>query len=350
MSVELFPDHKAILNFHHSLAVLEIDLLSYLTDFLSREEYAHRQFDIYVKPTLNQSAFDFIIVEPGETIYILQTPKDEDDFQTKKEALTESEQESSTIRSLYYIFDKDLFEILSENESDVDYFVQPSDFKENTDVLAETFAKKEAQAERLNKKETRQMTRALNPNTNIENYDSPKLSKRQRQYAKSQSQTKQKFKGGPETNKTGLLVKRVVSCANRLENKGDILVVAPTPADANHLKDLITAEDGRSLQELGINVASYDEVSPPDKKYNALFIDEAQEFEDSWLEDLVENYLVPLTDEHDYEYVVMSAAKNPPKVPQIFGRFITLEAKQRHIPIDMETMDIYHEILENEGG
>jgi len=350
MSVELFPDHKAILNFHNSLAVLEIDLLSYLTSFLSGEKYTHRHFNIYVKPTLNQSDFDFIIVEPREMIYIIQTPQDEEDFVHKKEALTPTERNSPTIRTLYYIYDTDLFEILSENESESAYFVQPSDFEDDTNILEETFAEKEAENPRLPKNETRNMIRALNPNSNIKNYDSPKLPRQQRQYAKSTTQTKQKFKGGPETNKTSLLVKRVVNCANRLEHAGDILVVAPTPADANHLKDLITAEDGRSLQELGINVASFEQLTPPAQKYNALFIDEAQEFKDSWLVELVEHYLVEMTDENDYEYVVMSDDQNPPKVPQIFGRFITLQGKQRNIPIDTETVDIYQEILENEDS
>jgi len=350
MSVELFPDHKAILNFHDSLAVLEIDLLSYLTSFLSREEYVHRQFDIYVKPTLNQSDFDFIIVEPEEMIYIIQTPQDEKDFAHKKEALTQTEQQSPLIRTLYYIFDKNLFEKLSENVSESASLVQPSDFEDNTEVLAETFAEKGTTDARLPKKETRHMIRALNPNSNIKNYDSPVLPKQQRQYAKSTPQTKQKFKGGPETNKTSLLVKRVVNCANRLEDTGSILVVAPTPADANHLKDLITAEDGRSLQEIGINVASFEQLTPPAQKYNALFIDEAQEFNDSWLVELVEDYLVKMTDDNNYEYVVMSDTQNPPKVPQIFGRFITLKDKQRNIPIDTETMDIYQEILANEDS
>ena len=62
MSVELYPDHKAILNFHDSLKVYEVDFLDHLTAFLGQDAYADRQFNVYVKPTLHQSTFDFISI------------------------------------------------------------------------------------------------------------------------------------------------------------------------------------------------------------------------------------------------------------------------------------------------
>src|SRR5699024_3452667 len=85
MSVELYPDHKAILHFQDSLKVYEIDFLDYLTEFLLHDEYAKRQFEIYVKPTLGHSAFDFIVLEPNQAIYSFQTPENLEQFQLNQQ-------------------------------------------------------------------------------------------------------------------------------------------------------------------------------------------------------------------------------------------------------------------------
>src|SRR5690625_4867445 len=85
MSVELYPDHKAILHFQDSLKVYEIDFLDYLTEFLLHDEYAKRQFEIYVKPTLGHSDFDFILLDQNHAIYTFQTPTNLQQFQINQE-------------------------------------------------------------------------------------------------------------------------------------------------------------------------------------------------------------------------------------------------------------------------
>ena len=91
-----------------------------------------------------------------------------------------------------------------------------------------------------------------------------------------------------------------------------------------YLKDLITAEAGRSLQELGVDVSSYQELGPPKEKYLALFIDDAEYFDEESFHYLLDEYLVEMSDTNDFEYVVMADEEYLPKVPQIYGRFITL--------------------------
>ena len=88
MSVELYPDHKAVLHFYNSLKVYEIEFLDYLTAYLTSDLYTDRHFDIYVKPTLHHSAFDFIIVEPNQAIYTIQTPKTLEEYLTAQKTLT----------------------------------------------------------------------------------------------------------------------------------------------------------------------------------------------------------------------------------------------------------------------
>src|SRR5699024_2896134 len=113
----------------------------------------------------------------------------------------------------------------------------------------------------LTKVETDEIKQRLNPNTNIENYISKSLPRDYEDYVKSQSQAKQKFKGSQGSGKTLLLTKRVINCANRLKEDGRILVISGNISKVNDLKNLITAEDGRSLQELGIDISSFQERS-----------------------------------------------------------------------------------------
>src|SRR5699024_6914177 len=96
--------------------------------------------------------------------------------------------------------------------------------------------------------------------------------------------------------KTSLLVKRVVNCAWRLNQRGKILVVAGNAKKATDLKDLITAEDGRSLQELGIDIEHYEQLTPPNVKYHALFIDDAEELATVDFHDLLDHYLVDMNE------------------------------------------------------
>src|SRR5699024_5553916 len=158
----------------------------------------------------------------------------------------------------------------------------------------------------LTKVETDEIKQRLNPNTNIENYISKSLPRDYEIYAKSETQAKQKFKGIQGSGKTLLLTKRVINCANRLKENGRILVISGNISKVNDLKNLITAEDGRSLQELGIDISSFQELAPTKKKYQALFIDDAQYLKTSWIDYLLEHYLIEMSEENDYEYIVMA--------------------------------------------
>ena len=141
MSVELYPDHKAILHFQDSLKVYEIDFLDYLTEFLLRDEYVDRQFEIYVKPTLGHSAFDFIVLEPNQVIYSFQTPENIKQYQMNQEifdffmeqrlytlsptfqrriqqTIIEKQQEKKevVIKQLFYIYEENFLEEIYEED------------------------------------------------------------------------------------------------------------------------------------------------------------------------------------------------------------------------------------------
>lgn len=350
MSVELYPDHKAILNFYDSLTVLEIDLLSYLTTLLSQEPFAQRQFNLYVKPTLHQTAFDFIVVEPNHTLYIIQAPENREQFEQKKEALKQnlhpSFQNEELIKPLFYIYNQELYDTLIENEENSS-FITPTEFEENTNASQKIFTKKKAPADRLTVKESRQIEWLLNPNTNLKDYIPKTVPTRYEEYSKSKAQAKHKFKRTKDVDDKTLLVKRVLNCARRLNDTGKILVIAGDPTKALNLKDLMTAEDGRSLQELGIEVENYHELSPPNKKYKALFIADAENLKTKDFKDLLDHYLIEMSPENDYEYVVIADEENLPQVPQIYGRFITLEKDPRDIDkLLQDSREIFLEILQ----
>ena len=371
MSVELYPNHKAILNYYHSLKVFEIDFLAYLTEFLAQDKYALRQFEIYVKPTLNHTAFDFIVVEPGVAIYIIQTPENEEEYQFKKENLKrfleekidtlsvslhknlnkltnkkQKQKKNAVIKQFFYVFDKEAIEELTQEEKNEALIVSVEDFKENSAILTDAFEKNKYAANRLTSKETKEIRYTLNPNTNIKNFFPKKLPIEYEKHAESQTQTKQKFKGTTGSGKTLLLTKRIIHCANRLNNSGKILVLAGKETEQTKLKDYITAEAGRSLQELGIDIQAFSNLIPPTKKYQALFIDDAEYLEPKDLEQLLNEYLVPMTEQNDYEYVVTANSEALPTIPQIFGRFITLNKDLKRIDKLLgDSREIFLEIL-----
>lgn len=348
MSVELYPDHKAILHFHQPLTVLEIDLLSYLTSLLEQEQFAYRQFHLYVKPTLHQSAFDFIIFEPNHALYIIQTPENEEQFLEKQEALDQnlnlSRREDAQVKTLHYIYNEALYDLLQEEESQ---FISPKDFENNQEKVEEIFAEQDRNAQGLSQKESRHIERLLNPNTNIQDFIPKTVPTRYEKHVKSGSQEKQKFKGGDQVGKTTLLVKRIIRAVRRLDGNGKILVVSGNPNNISHLKDLITAEDGRSLQELGIDVEHNNQLTPPKNKYSALFIDDAGELEAKEIKTLLEDFLVEMSPDNDYEYVVMANENKLPTVPKIMGRFITLAEDPREIDtLLQDSREIFLQILE----
>ena len=383
MSVELYPDHKAILHFQDSLKVYEIDFLDYLTKFLSADEYAKRHFDIYVKPTLSHSSFDFIVVEPNRRIYIIHTPESMDQYLVGNETFeyfmnqrlhtlsptlhrriqrtvkdNQFEKSAQIIKQLYYIYDESLLEdILSLNDDEdfekivedklsKDIIVGGSDFIEHSQMLTDLFEVPKQSDNRLTGKETHEAKQTLNPNTNIVDYIPKTLPKDYEEKAQSVSQSKQKFKGPEGSGKTLLLAKRIINCANRLKNSNRILVISGDITKVNHLKDIITAEDGRSLQELGIDISSFQELAAPKKRYQALFVDDAQFIKSDWFDYLLTHYLIDMTDEEDYEYVVMADEDNLPTIPKIHGPFRTLKFDFRRIQKMLnDSREIFLDIL-----
>jgi len=356
MSVELYPDHKAILHFQDSLKVYEIDFLDYLTEFLLHDEYAKRQFEIYVKPTLGHSAFDFIVLEPNQAIYSFQTPENLEQFQINQETfdyfmnqrlytlspafqrriqqtIFEKQQEKKeiVIKQLFYVYEESLLEEIYEEGFEDAILITSKDFKEDFSTLNDVFSVPQNSSVQLTDVETEEIKERLNPNTNIEHYISKSLPRDYQDYAKSKSQARQKFKGPHGSGKTLLLTKRVINCANRLKENGRILVISGNISKVNDLKNLITAEDGRSLQELGIDISSFQELAPANRKYQALFIDDAQYLKTAWIDYLLEHYLIEMTEENDYEYIVMADEAQLPVVPKIFGPYHTLNHDLRRI-------------------
>lgn len=349
VSIELYPDHKAILHFYDSLKVYEVDFLDYLTRFLAQDAYADRHFDIYVKPTLHHSAFDFIIVEPNQKIYIIQTPESTEEYLEKKEAtdfffdnrlsslsptlnrnIQKSAQANKTIKKaiikqLFYTFEYELFENLHEMKDEQDVLLSANDFQQQSTILEEFFVHEKAASNRLTFTESTEMNTALNPNTNFIEYIPKTVPKEYLDKTMSFSRAKQKFKGSNGYGKTILLAKRAINCSNRLKQAGKILMIAGDSSKVNQVKDIVTAESGKSLQELGIVVSSYQEALPPTEKYQALFVDDGHYLKVEWFKDLLDNYLMEMTEEADYEYVVMVDDAYPTKVPQIYGPFVTLK-------------------------
>src|SRR5699024_9897863 len=271
MSVELYPDHKAILHFQDSLKVFEIDFLDYLTEFLLQDEYAKRHFEIYVKPTLGHSAFDFTVINPNQTIYSLQTPENLEHYQMIQEifdyfmkhrlytlspafqrriqqTILEKQQEKKevVIKQLFYIYEESFLEEIFEEGFETSTLITSTDFQKSSSILKDIFSAPKNSSIQLTETETEEIKQRLNPNTNIKNYISKSLPRDYEIYAKSETQAKQKFKGIQGSGKTLLLTKRVINCANRLKENGRILVISGNISKVNDLKNLITAEDGRS--------------------------------------------------------------------------------------------------------
>lgn len=367
MSVELYPDHKSILHFQNSLKVYEIDFLEYLTAFLSQDKYGQRHFDLYVKPTLHHSAFDFIVVEPHHKMYVIQTPVSVEEYQagietldafyeqrlqTLSPTLNENIQKSARgkdvlkqalIKQIFYVYDKRLLDTFRDEE---EAFITAEDFQENSNLLEEVFKQQTNSNFRLTRNESAEIKEVLNPNTNFKRYIPKSLPSDYQEYVKSHTQTKQKFKGPSGFGKTIVLAKRAINCSNRLKDQGRILVIAGNEENVPLLKDLITAEATRPLQELGIDVYRYQELVPKAEKYRALFIDDAQCLEPAAFEDLLDNYLVTMNEENDYEYIVMADDQSLPKVPQIFGPYRTLKVNlQRMTKLLRDSRDVFLEIL-----
>lgn len=371
MSVKLYPDHKAILHFHDSLKVFEIDFLDYLMKFLTQEEYGHRRFEIYVKPTLAHSALDFVILEPNHALYVIQTPETADQYHFGNDTLAylkrnrlyvlstalyrriqrtvsdnRLEKTNLLIKQLFYLYDETAMgrmndELLKENT-----FLTVKDFQTSSPALKAAFEHQEDADIRLTNAETVEIQQTLNPKTNIKNYITKSLPREYQEFAKSIPQSKQKFKGASGSGKTLLLTKRIINCANRLLEKGKILVIAGDITKVNSLKDLITAEDGRSLQELGIDVSSFQDLIPPKEKYHALFIDDAEYLQPAWFNYLLEHYLVEMTEDNDYEYVVMANEGNLPAVAQIYGPYRTLKYDLRRMHrLLSDSREIFLDIL-----
>lgn len=132
-------------------------------------------------------------------------------------------------------------------------------------------------------------------------------------------QGRRKIRGAAGSGKTTVLAKRVADCAtNRFKAQEKILVVTYNITICNYVTDKITAEGGKNLNELGVTVRHFHSLykwkevgggfeikcKKEDDYYDAIFIDEGQDFEEAWFRRLINDYLNK--DNLESEYVIFA--------------------------------------------
>ncbi|MDK6939431.1 ATP-binding domain-containing protein [Aerococcus sp. UMB8487] len=167
---------------------------------------------------------------------------------------------------------------------------------------------------------------------------------------------KQKARGSAGSGKTTLLAKRVANAAERLETNQAILVTYFNITIGNYLHDKIVAEAGKNLHELGVDlqhfnslfrwkrdgnrywIASLKEI---DKKYQAIFIDEGQDFEYEWFKVLEASYLAG-----DGEFVIFADQNQniygQKMEQQVDDTSMTYQLPRTPIPGRWNSFDISH--------
>src|SRR5699024_9854675 len=145
----------------------------YLTEFLLHDDYAHRHFEIYVKPTLGHSAFDFIVLEPNRAIYIIQTPENFEQFQVGDETFNyfmlqrlytlsptfhrriqqtiqekQSEKKQFLIKQLFYIYEETYLEKFSTDDLEKNILITSEDFQTYSSTLKSIFSAQESSEDR----------------------------------------------------------------------------------------------------------------------------------------------------------------------------------------------------------
>lgn len=163
---------------------------------------------------------------------------------------------------------------------------------------------------RLSKDECQEIRSIIDPGENGQNMPLPDFKGKYGRLCQSEDGRK-KIRGIAGTGKTSVLAKRVVNASKRFPH-GEILVTCYNITMCNYLQDKIVAEGRKSLNELGIRVQhfhslySWKKISDKeyvmngkseDNRYDALFIDEGQDFKREWFDCLIQDYLMESTRE-----------------------------------------------------
>lgn len=158
---------------------------------------------------------------------------------------------------------------------------------------------------------------------------------------------RRKIRGAAGSGKTTVLAKRVAACADRLKSGQKILVVTFNITMCNYIQDKIVAEGGKNLNRLGVTIANFHSLynwkkdadaeeniiiadKTSDDVYDAIFIDEGQDFESEWFRLLIEDYLNK-SDEETNEYVIFAD-----EAQNIYSRFqeeVNIDGGHRTLPV-----------------
>ena len=194
----------------------------------------------------------------------------------------------------------------------------------------------------MSKEETSRIEFIINPGFNGKNIKTFPVDPDYRRLASSQPK-RQKIKGVAGSGKTSLLAKRAVDCAiNRIKN-GRILVITYNITMTNYLRDKINAENPySSFKNLDIDIRHFHSLFEwekkadsgemrivrkrfPDEMFDAIFVDEGQDFELIWHKLLERCYLKK--DKH-VEYVIFADERQ-----NIYSRAMEAEDSQANSPL-----------------
>lgn len=343
MTVKLIPTLEEIKQSRTPLTEGERYLLDVLQNHLSDELYIDRDFHIYVQPNLFFGKPDFIIIEPAKSLWIIEV-KDYSPSSYKieipnwtltngssakinspynqvsyyKEELNKSSDIDNTekkkfgvaIRTAVYFHNFTRNNLDSLSESEEKYFTKSlvRDTVVNFEILSDLFSKTILNKYRLSKEETSRIEFIINPGFNGKNIKTFPVDPDYRRLASSQPK-RQKIKGVAGSGKTSLLAKRAVDCAVNRIKKGRILVITYNITLTNYLRDKVNAENPySSFKNLDIDIRHFhslfewekkedsDEMRIvgkrfPDEMFDAIFVDEGQDFKLSWHKILENCYL-----------------------------------------------------------
>ena len=342
----VFPEQETIANFKVQLTEGEQDLLNHLTALFNHPDYQNRNFEIHVQSNLFFGKPDFIIIEPGYSMWIIEVKdynkgvyqvrvqNNQDKWQLVNQQITIP----SPIKQVQDYKNKfieyagpSVSTGISQNKNKFAltirtavffYHLRPEDFQitfpYTTLLYPESFAEDHTGDTirkffeqignvniRLSEGEYQEIRAIIDPGENGQNIPLAEFTGKYGKLCQSEDGRK-KIKGIAGTGKTSILAKRAVSASRRFPDD-EILVSCFNITMCNYLQDKIVAEGGKSLNELGIRIQHFHSLyewkqidgndyvingKKSDDRYTALFIDEGQDFERNWFDRLISDYLI----------------------------------------------------------
>lgn len=383
MTYEIYPREDEINRFKVSLTEGEKLLLMHLKQLFSSSKYIHRKLEIHVQPNLFFGKPDFIVIEPENSVWIIEV-KDYNPESYNINVINEKDvwslkgttnipspigQVQDYKNKLLQYSGPSLYETYEkENGFGVKYAMrirtgvflpffnrQKLNNKINHTVI---FTKESVQKNsdlnnwnnffkpifkdeiKMTNESYKEIRSIVNPGENGKNKPLPAFKGKYKTLAESEP-VHQKVKGLAGTGKTSVLAKRAVACSSRLtEEPGEILVTYFNITMGNYIRDKISAEaNGKTLNELGIQIVHYHSLykwdndfniteKKFDKIFNAIFIDEAQDFESEWFDNLKKDYLK----KHSSEFVIFADENQ-----NIYDRYTDLDEDENmrnfHLPV-----------------